>query len=205
MLALLFDEGYWWAAVVSIPQIAILTAGGGTTTGLVLALATSLLTLLLLALVFRRRRHRVRLLERGVVAPAKLVDRREVRFGSIEQTRTRVLPGWDRRIALYDGPLSRTTMRIGLDDGPSCEVVRSDAEWGEDLCLFDPAQPRHHVFIEDLPPFVDVDPKGGWGFVAAKRQPAGGWCSIASAFSGIAYALALALVVPVLVALGIHL
>ena len=205
--ALVFDEGLWNAAWFTFPYVLLAAPGdfASTVPAKLLVVATSAFVALTLLGMFRARLRFVRLLEHGVVAPAELVTRTESRRGSCEETRKRVLSGWRREIESYDGPTLRVTLRVGLADGPTCEIIREGGEWGGDLCLFDPENPKHHVLIEELPAFVGLGPKPGWAHVAPAWSPRGSRYSVAAGMVATAFALALIVVVPVLLLAGLTL
>ncbi|MCC6875537.1 MAG: hypothetical protein IT378_14620 [Sandaracinaceae bacterium] len=188
-LALVVDGTLWWP-VLSAPLIVVAQQ---TQSAWLLALA-GILTLAAVALLMARRQRLPRLLRRGVVAAASLVERSPARFGHTEEVRARMLPGWQRVITTYEGPILRNVLRVGLPAGPFVEVVRQGGEWDEDLCLFDPHDPRRHVFLADLPPFVHAEPQRGWLYAAPRSAPTGSIGDVVLGAAGALFCGGLALV-----------
>lgn len=188
--ALVFDGDLWWPALAAPLMVLALLAESA-----VAMASLAVLTLAVTVLLLSRRLRLLRLLAHGVVVPASLIDRSTKRFSEVEEARTRVLPGWRRSVAIHEGPTLRNVLHVGFEPGrPFARVIRDGGEWDEDLCLLDPSEPSRHVFIADLPPFVQVQPGGGWAYATPRSAPTGSIAEIVMGASGALFCGALAVV-----------
>lgn len=188
--ALVFDGGLWW------PALAAPLMGLAQVAESAVAMASlAALTLAAIVLLLSRRLRLLRLLAHGVVVPARLIDRSTKRYSEVEEARARVLPGWHRSLAIYEGPTLRNVLHVGFEPGrPFARVIRDGGEGDEDLCLLDPGEPSRHVFIADLPSFVQVQPGHGWACATPRSSPRGSIAEIVMGVLGVLFCGALAVV-----------
>jgi len=116
--------------------------------------------LLLSGAMLVRHLRQLHVLQYGVAAAALKMSSRS--RGSYESSHLTRYTGWDTESVNYSGPAYRSYLRLGVPNGPFCELSIGGMEYKDGIFVFLPDNPARRVIPQRLSVPLRPDEQGHW-------------------------------------------